>query len=76
MRRSYLRPFRGTSRIPSFSNLFVQTEYCPRRVADRTTARRAASDPFIWQAHVLADGGLETELNETDRGHFVGADKR
>ncbi|MGR8980317.1 MAG: GH36-type glycosyl hydrolase domain-containing protein [Gammaproteobacteria bacterium] len=59
---------------PAFSNLFVQTEYFPQActlIAQRR--RRAAGDPNIWAAHVLACLGAGDGLQyETDRARFVG----
>ena len=59
---------------PAFSNLFVKTEYLPQSrglIAHRR--QRAASDPIIWAAHVLADGRTDDGLQyETDRARFVG----
>ena len=59
---------------PAFSNLFVQTEYLHQvrgLIAQRR--QRAASDPEIWAAHVLADGRTDDGLQyETDRARFIG----
>jgi len=59
---------------PAFSNLFIQTEYFPQAcglIAQRRP--RAANDPQIWAAHVLASGSIGTGLQyETDRMRFIG----
>jgi cyclic beta-1,2-glucan synthetase len=60
---------------PVFSNLFIQTEYVPEvRGLLATRRARAADEPEIWAAHVVAQdrrsaGGLEYE---TDRARFLG----
>jgi len=59
---------------PAFSNLFVQTEYLPQTrglIAQRRP--RAAGDPKLWAAHVLAGRRTGDGLQyETDRARFVG----
>jgi len=59
---------------PAFSNLFVQTEYLPQAhglIAQRR--QRAADDPKIWAAHMLAGSQIGDGLQyETDRARFVG----
>ncbi len=59
---------------PAFSNLFVRTEYLPQvrgLIAQRRP--RAASDPNIWAAHVLAGDRTDDGVQyETDRARFVG----
>ena len=59
---------------PAFSNLFVQSEYLPQTRALLAHRRqRAASDPNIWAAHVLADRQTSDGLQyETDRSRFIG----
>ncbi|QSA97767.1 GH36-type glycosyl hydrolase domain-containing protein [Methylococcus sp. EFPC2] len=59
---------------PAFSNLFVHTEYLPQtRALIAVRRRRAASDPKIWAAHVLAGRQTGDGLQyETDRARFVG----
>ena len=50
-----LAPFPADIAHPAFSNLFIQTEYLPQAcglIAQRR--QRAANDPKIWAAHVLA----------------------
>ncbi|QXP83245.1 GH36-type glycosyl hydrolase domain-containing protein [Methylococcus sp. Mc7] len=69
-----LAPFPADIAHPAFSNLFVQTEYLPQAhglIAQRR--QRAAGDPKIWAAHLLADGRTGDGLQyETDRARFVG----
>ncbi len=59
---------------PTFSNLFVQTEYLPQvRALIAQRRQRSDTDQKIWAAHVLA--GVKTSDNfqyETDRARFVG----
>ncbi len=69
-----LAPFPADIAHPAFSNLFVQTEYLPQTrglIAQRR--QRAAGDPKIWAAHVLAGRLTGDGLQyETDRARFVG----
>ncbi|MDD2770567.1 MAG: glucoamylase family protein, partial [Methylococcus sp.] len=59
---------------PAFSNLFVQTEYLPQpRALIAQRRQRAASDPKIWAAHVLAGRHTGDGFQyETDRARFIG----
>lgn len=59
---------------PAFSNLFIQTEYLPQpRALIAQRRQRAASDPKIWAAHVLAGRHTGDGFQyETDRARFIG----
>ena len=60
---------------PAFSNLFVQTEFEPGLGALLATRRpRAAGDPDVWAAHVVAveDRPQGPIQYETDRARFLG----
>ncbi len=60
---------------PSFSNLFVHTEFVPELGALLATRRpRSADEPRVWLAHVAAvEGETVGELQyETDRARFLG----
>lgn len=60
---------------PTFSNLFVQTEYDPDTKSILATRRpRSHKEAPVWMAHVIATdpnavGGIEFE---TDRARFIG----
>jgi cyclic beta-1,2-glucan glucanotransferase len=59
---------------PTFSNLFIHTEYLPQTSALIAHRRpRADTDPVIWTAHILADQQIGDGLQyETDRARFIG----
>ena len=60
---------------PSFSNLFVQTEYCADIGCLVATRRpRSNKDESLWMAHVItADINFIGEIEyETDRARFIG----
>ena len=70
-----LAPLNGDLAHRSFSNLFVQTEILPDRLAILCTRRRRAPGELMpWMLHMLAAPGLpsgETSF-ETDRARFIG----
>jgi len=62
---------------PTFSNLFVQTEFVPDSSAILCTRRaRTAEEKPPWMLHMLVgQGGTHSETScETDRARFVGRD--
>ncbi len=62
---------------PTFSNLFVQTEFVPDSSAILCTRRaRTAEEKPPWLLHLLVgQGGTHGEIScETDRARFVGRD--
>ncbi|WP_432742614.1 glucoamylase family protein [Methylobacter sp. G7] len=69
-----LAPPLADSAHPAFSNLFIQTEFLPQACALIAQRRpRAAHDPQIWAAHVLACSDIgEGVQYETDRAKFCG----
>jgi cyclic beta-1,2-glucan synthetase len=69
-----LAPMPADIAHPAFSSLFVQTEFLsPVRGLIAQRRRRAATDPDIWAAHVLAARpGSDGLQYETDRARFVG----
>ena len=73
-----LAPPQADAAHPTFSKLFVETEFV-RSLRGLLAKRRprASDEPEIWAAHVLAhsssaDGGLEWE---TDRARFLGRNR-
>ncbi len=70
-----LAPPAADAAHPTFSKLFVQTEYDARLGAILATRRRRApAEPEIWAAHLAVVEGEtvgETEI-ETDRARFLG----
>jgi cyclic beta-1,2-glucan synthetase len=70
-----LAPPAADAAHPTFSKLFVQTEYDAKLDAILATRRRRSpSDPEIWAAHLAVVEGEtigETEI-ETDRARFLG----
>lgn len=76
---SYLEPILAVladdSAHPSFSNLFLQTEFINSRQALLARRRpRSAQKKEIWGLHVVAvEGELVAEIQyETDRSRFIG----
>src|SRR5437899_5700370 len=62
---------------PTFSNLFVQTEFVPDSSAILCTRRaRTAEEKPPWLLHLLVEqGGAHGQIScETDRARFVGRD--
>lgn len=60
---------------PTFSNLFIQTEYIPEITSLIVTRRpRSSSEKPIWMAHVIStDSNAVGEIEyETDRAQFIG----
>jgi cyclic beta-1,2-glucan synthetase len=60
---------------PTFSNLFVETEFVPELGTLLASRRpRSAEEPRVWLAHLLAlDGGTYDTLQyESDRARFLG----
>ncbi|UCC82153.1 MAG: phosphorylase [Gemmatimonadota bacterium] len=60
---------------PTFSNLFVETEFVPELGTLLATRRpRSADEPQVWLAHLVAvDGATVDELQcESDRARFLG----
>jgi len=76
---SYLEPILTTPEAdlahPAFSNLFIETEHIPTKLALLAHRRqRAASDPDVWAMHLL---NCKAELTgtyqfETNRENFIG----
>ena len=70
-----LAPSSDDASHPTFSKLFVQTEFVPELGALLATRRRRAPDePEIWAAHLaVLEGEARGELQfETDRARFLG----
>ncbi len=70
-----LAPCAADSAHPTFSKLFVQTEYLARiGVILATRRRRSPTEPEVWAAHLAVVDGVtigEPEV-ETDRARFLG----
>ncbi len=69
-----LAPHRADVAHPSFSNLFVQTEFAEDFGAlIATRRRRSSTDESIWAVHVLSTTSNAAHLEyETDRLRFIG----
>ena len=70
-----LAPASDDAAHPTFSKLFVQTEFVPELGALLATRRRRAPDePEVWAAHLaVLEGEVSGELQfETDRARFLG----
>ena len=69
-----LAPHRADVAHPSFSNLFVQTEFAEDFGAlIATRRRRSSTDEPIWAVHVLSTSSSGAHLEyETDRLRFMG----
>jgi cyclic beta-1,2-glucan synthetase len=60
---------------PSFSNLFVETEFVPELGTLLASRRpRSADEPWVWLAHLIALGGETSDALqfESDRSRFLG----
>ena len=70
-----LAPAAADALHPAFSNLFVQTEIIPDRLAILCNRRpRAVGDPVPWMFHLMVVHGTPAEAvsYETDRQQFIG----
>lgn len=69
-----LQDARADSAHPTFSNLFVQTQYISEQGAIVATRRKRAENEKTFSAchFIVADDGVGPEQFETDRARFIG----